>query len=258
MEKTMRLGYLSLLLVLAGALLVGCGGQSSSGAEAQNSAAQAAGSAADAGYTSAVLTAAHERALPASSQLAVGTFLLEGTPDAVTPDQARTLLPLWKAVKAGVPQNDDETVAVLKQIERIMTPQQLAAIAAMQLTTDDLGDWMQKQGMRMGPPPGAAGGPGLPEGMTEEELAAARAARQTGGGSPGQGGPRQGGFAPPEGMSPPEGMAPPQNMSAEERASLHATAEAGGMTFGRGPAATGQIVALAEPLVKLLAERAAR
>ncbi len=98
-------------------------------------------------YTSAVLVTSYENALPANSQLALGTLRLEGTKDAVTPAQAKTLLPLWQAIQNGVLQNDAETNAVLKQIEGTMTAEQLAAIAAMQLTTEDMMAYAQENGL---------------------------------------------------------------------------------------------------------------
>jgi hypothetical protein len=179
--------------------------------------------------------------MPASSQLALGIFRLEGTGNAVTAEQARTLLPLWQAIQSGSLQNDAETNAVLKQIEGAMAAEQLAAIAAMQLTFQDMGTWMQEQGVEFGPPPGAGQGQGGFGNLSEEERASMRATRQAGGegGFP-QGGP--GAFA---------------NMSEEERASMRATAEASGLTPGnQAGAGRGQLALIAEPLVELLARLA--
>jgi hypothetical protein len=91
--------------------------------------------------------------------------------------------------------------------------------------------------------PGAGGGQGAFGNLTEEERASMRATRQASGegGFPG-GGP--GAFA---------------NMSEEERESMRATAEASGMTFGnRAGARWGQLALIAEPLVELLTELAAK
>ena len=231
-----------LILILVAGVLAGCGGDAStsSGEEAGVDPAQSEGNST---YTSAALDTSYEGALPASSQLALGTLELEETENAVTPEQAGTLLPLWQAIQGGSLQGDAETNAVLKQIEGAITAEQLAAIAAMQLTFEDMGAWMQEQGVSFRPPQGAPGGQnpfGMPGGVSEEERAAMRATAQAGGGFGGEGGP----FG---------------NMSAEERESMRATAEASGMTFpgGGGRADRGQLAVLAEQAVELLTARAA-
>jgi hypothetical protein len=257
----MRFWNLALVLLLVVGALAACGGGAApaadeapagdeapvagdaSSAAAQEDLAQALeDEAASGGYTSEVLVVSYEGAMPASSQLALGIFRLKDTDNAVTAEQARVLLPLWQAIQSGALQSDTETNAVLKQIEGAMTAEQLAAIAAMQLTVQDMVAWMQEQGVNLGPPPGAGQGQGGFSNLNEEERASMRATRQAGGegGFPG-GGP--GAFA---------------NMSEEERESMRATAEASGMTFGnRAGARQGQIVLIAEPLVELLAELAA-
>lgn len=217
----MRFWNLALVLLLAVGALAACGGgaapaedapaddassaKGASSAEAQGDLAQALeGDAASSGYTSEVLVVSYEGAMPASSQLALGIFRLEGTENAVTAEQ-------------------------------------LAAIAAMQLTFQDMGTWMQEQGLNLGGQPGSGGGPGAFGNLTEEERASMRATRQAGGegGFP-QGGP--GAFA---------------NLSEEERASMQATAEASGMAFGnRAGARRGQLALVAEPLVELLTQLA--
>jgi hypothetical protein len=249
----MRSWYLVLILLLLAAALVGCGGDETSPAgdpalvEEQGAAAQgvegSADSTEDSGYTSEMLDAAYTGALPASSQLALGIFELEGTENAVTPEQAETLLPLWQAIQSGALQSDAETNAVLKQIEGAMTPEQLAAIATMQLTFEDMGAWMQERGMTFRLPQGTGEGQSRFGEMSEEDRAARRATAQAGGGFGGGGGP----FG---------------EMSEEEREAMRATAEASGMTFPGGGGAgagarmgRGQVSFLAEPLVELLAER---
>ena len=230
-----RLAHLVPALALVAIVLTGCGGK------AAGSADQASGGVPAPTvqpYTSAVLVTTYENAMPASSQLALGTFRLEGTKDAVTAGQAKALLPLWQALQSGALKNDAETNAVLKQIEGTMTPQQLVAVAAMKLTREDLRSWMQEQGLSLGPPPGATGAPGGFGNMTEGQRASFRATAEAGGF--GSGG-------------------PPQNLSDEERASFRATAEAGGASFPGRPSGArgGQVAFLAEPLVKLLTARAA-
>jgi len=255
----MRALYVIIALAVIGAMLAGCGGGASSSATAESGSVPIATAGV---YSSAVLVTGYENALPANSQLALGTLRLEGTKDAVTPAQAKALLPLWQAVQAGVLQNDAETSAVLKQIEGTMTAEQLAAIAAMQLTTEDIVAYAQESGLQgpgaapgtMGPPPGAGamatppaggaqGGPGGFGNLSEEERAAMRATAEAGGFGPGSSSGGQG-FG---------------NMSDEQRAAMRATAEAGGMAFpGRsGTTGQGQLTMLAARLVDLLTQRAA-
>jgi hypothetical protein len=237
----MRFWNLALVLLLVVAALVACGGEAAPAADEQENLAQTIESdEGSGGYTSEVLVISYERALPASNQLALGTFRLEGTENAVTPDQAKALLPLWQAIQGGALQSDAETNAVLKQIEGTMTAEQLAAIAALQLTFEEMGTWMQEQGVNFGRPAGAAVGQGALADMSEEERTAMRATRQAGG----EGGFGRGGFA---------------DMSEEEREALRATAEASGMTFGGRSAGArrGGTAFLAEPLVELLTQRAA-
>jgi hypothetical protein len=246
----MKIWNLILILVLVAGVLAGGGGDDASSVEEQGSSAQDLESSADnEGYTSEALDTSYEGALPASSQLALGTFELEGTENAITPEQAKTLLPLWQAIQGGSLQSDVETDAVVKQIERAMTPEQLAAIAAMQLTLAGMGTWMQEQGVSFGLPPGAEGRQnpfGTPGGVSEEERAAMRATAQAGSGMPGGGG----------------AFGMPGGMSEEERAAMRATAEAGGMAFGggRGPAGagSGQLAMMAAQVVELLTARAAQ
>jgi hypothetical protein len=252
----MRNWHLVLILLLVAAVVAGCGGddspsadntaavdEQSASAQDLESSADNAGDTGDAGYNSETLDTAYEGALPASSQLALGTFELEETENVVTPEQAKTLLPLWQAIQSGSLQSDAEANAVLNQIEGAMTVEQLSAIAAMQLTSQDMGAWMQEQGMSFGPPQGSGEGQSPFGEMSQEDRAARRATAQAGGGLGRGGGP----FG---------------EMSEEDRAAMRATAEASGMTFPGGSAAggggrmgRGQLALLAEPVVELLTER---
>jgi hypothetical protein len=230
-----KVWHITLVLVLLAGILAGCGTAVTS-SETETSAVPADSGASEAS-TIAVLDKSYEGALAVSSQLALGTFQLEGTEQAITSEQAQALLPLWQVIESGSLTSEGETAAVLKQIEGAMTPEQLATIAAMQLTSEDMGTWAQEQGVSLGGPGDGTGGSALPEGMSQEDLDAMRAARQAGG---------EGGFAPPEGMS------------EEEREAMRATAEASGMTRpgGAGGMGAGQLAALAGPLVELLTELA--
>jgi hypothetical protein len=237
------------VLTLSVALLAACGGGEPT---------QAVEEAVSSSYTSKVLDTSYEGALSVSNQLMLGTLLLEGTEYAVTPEQAETLLSLWQALQGGGVTIQKEIDAVLKQIEETMTQEQLQAIAAMQLTQEDLQAWMEEQGMGGGAPGPGAGGPGGGGDMSDEEREAARATAQAGGG----------GGMPPGGGEMPSEMATRQaefaSMSDEEREAARATMQAGGGFPGGGPGgAPGgrgsggrQANFLLGPLIQLLEERA--
>jgi hypothetical protein len=97
-------------------------------------------------------------ALDGTTTLALGMLKLEGTDDAVTPQQAAELLPLWQMIGSGSLQGDAETQAVVKQIEGAMTASQQAAIEAMGLTFEELQAWMEEQRIEVPALPGANGG----------------------------------------------------------------------------------------------------
>jgi hypothetical protein len=173
-----------------------------------------------------------------STQLVLGTIRLEETENAVTPEQAAALLPLWQALRGGVTA-PAEVNAVLKQIEGTMAQEQLAAIAAMQLTRQDLQAWMQQQG------PGVGGG--FPGADQDPDVRATRQAEFGGGEMPPEMATRRAEF---------------ENMSDEEREALRATAQAGGGfsggtgAGGRAGAGGRQFVFLLNPLIELLEARA--
>ena len=238
--------WLVILTIVALTVLAGCGGETpaptAEEAVAVNVSADESGA-----YVSAALDTSYEGALPASNQLALGTLQLEETENAVTPEQAKTLLPLWQAIQGGALQSNTEINAVLKQIENEMTSEQLTAIAAMQLTAEDIGAWTQERGVGPEFSPeamatrqaerGEQGGFGQRGNLSEEEREAMRATMEAGG----------------------MPFGPPGNLSEEEREAMRATAEASGMNFGnrvfRGGA--GQINFLAQPVIELLTQRAA-
>ena len=243
-----RIWYAMLVVALAVATLAGCGGEATT-APADTGDGET--------YVSEVLDTSYEGALSVSNQLALGTMQLEGTENAITPEQAVALLPLWQALQGGVTA-EAEVNAVLKQIEGAMTQEQLAAIAAMQLTQEGLQAWMEEQG------PGMGGGfPGPGGDMSEEEREALRATRQAESG--GQGVFPGGGEMSPERAT---RRAEFENMSEEEREALRATVQAGGGMpggsgggpggpGGRGGAGGRQLMFLMNPLIELLEARAA-
>ena len=234
-QRMSRFSYPGLILALAVAVLVACGGGQATPVPEGEGTGET--------YTSDVLDTSYEDALGVSNQMTLGTLRLEETENAVTSDQATALLPLWQALQGGVTAQA-EVDAVLKQIEGTMTQEQLAAIAAMQLTQEDMGTWMQEQGVAMG---GGFPGAGEREAVSPE----VRATRQAefGGG--------EGGEMPPEMAT---RRAEFENMSEEEREEMRATMQAGGGFAGRpgGPGGAGrrQFPVLLNPLIELLETRA--
>lgn len=144
----------------------------------------------------------YEGALDAGAQLALGMLLLEETDQPLTREQARQLLPLWQALQGGVTA-EAEVNAVLAGIEYAMTSEQLAIVADMQLTQDDMQAWIQGQGGAFGAPdesgepsgerPTGEGRGAAMGNMSEEEREAMRATIQAGGDMPGGGGSAAGG-----------------------------------------------------------------
>ena len=139
-------------------------------------------------------------ALPVSSQLAIGTLMLEDTEGAVTVEQAGELLPnyqMLQALQSSGTAAEAELEVVLKQIQRAMTNEQLTAIKEMQLTADSMLELVQERGLGRGFAGGAGGAGGfrLPAGVNP------------GGGGGGPGGGFGGGFGGGGNLSPEEQQA---------------------------------------------------
>ncbi len=157
------------------------------------------------------------------NELVIGTIKLEGTEQAISAEQASELLVLWKAMRtlsSSDTTSQLELDALLQQIEDTLTSEQVSAIKAMDISTDNMADVMADLGIKA---PGADG-----EEMSEEDLAAMAAAGQSpqmggempsggGGGTMPSGGGGGGGGAMPSGGG---GGAMPSG--------------GGGMTFGGG------------------------
>ena len=136
---------------------------------------------ADSGTTVALTDDFAENALPIRTQLMVGTLKLENTSLAVSPEQASELLVLWQASNALSRSGtgaQEEILAVINQIERAMTPDQIAAIAEMKLTREATQAMSQELGLSMGGGDGeGAANRGQGQNMTAEEKAAREAER---------------------------------------------------------------------------------
>jgi hypothetical protein len=195
--------------------------------------APAADSSTENGSTSEEITTAErgeadENALAESTELIMGTILLQNSEQAVNAAQAGTLLTLWKAYRSLVNSEtsaEEEVSALLEQIKGEMTPGQLAAIEALGLTNGSIQDKMQELGVEMGKGMGFDFDPD----MSQEEMQATREAMRESGQGPGgdlppgtgPGGNRPGG----------EGIPLGEDMDPEQLATLQAQRGAMG---GRG------------------------
>jgi hypothetical protein len=147
-ESTMKRQIISLVLGLLLVLALAACGQgddqsAASGAEASSNSTAANSSAGDETVNTIVaqISDSFDGALSPMGQLALGTLQLEDGELAVTEEQAAELLPLWQALQSL--SNSDTTAqveldAVVKQIQGAMTAEQVATIAALKLTGDDL------------------------------------------------------------------------------------------------------------------------
>ena len=174
-----------------------------------------------------------EDALSVAQQLTLGSLLLEETDLAVDAEQALDLVPYWKLYKSLLESDttaSEELEALVKEIQEIMTDDQVNYIADLQLTQEDMTTLVEELGivdqtMR-------------PEGM--EEGAAA--------GQGGLGGGLGGGGGTPEEGIPGEGDA---TMDPELIATKQAEREAAG-----GGQSSRMTIPLLEALISLLEGKA--
>lgn len=219
-------GYCCAGLILAlVAMLVGC---KSSGQSVPAAATTSPGET----YTSKALSTSYAGALNASSQLMLGMLRLEGADNAITAEQAKTMLSLLRSLQGQALKADEELNAVLAAIEAQLTPAQLSAIANMHLTQDDLQAWTRDNTQG-----GGAGGPG-----------------QGGGAGPGQGAP---GAPPSGGGAPPAsgGGGRPAQMPTRQAQAGGAAPQGGsrpGANAGGGGPGFGQSNAVLNSLIRLL------
>ena len=140
---------------------------------------------------STVLSIEYSDAANLRSQLAYGTIKLADTPNAITSDQAKTLIPLWQAVvslSGDTTTASEELTAVQDQITATLTAEQLQAIAAMQITNAGLNVFYAEYGIVLPTPiPGVTKVPGSGSGKTDEEKAAAEATKTAAGETTGTG-----------------------------------------------------------------------
>jgi hypothetical protein len=164
-----RLTVPVLLLVLALALAA-CGGSAPASGPAQ--AAQPGGNGQNGpGGRSPFGNQDPNAPLPLASALAVGTIKLDNTAQAVTPDEAKQLIPLWQGLQSLMSSDTSaqaEVEGVVNQIQSTMSADQVSAITAMNLKGSDETSVFSQGGFASGGPnaqgtpradvtPGAAG-----------------------------------------------------------------------------------------------------
>ena len=93
-------------------------------------------------------------------QLILGTLQLESTDLAVDSKQAAELVPLWKALRSL--SNSDtaaeaEIEALINQIQDTMTAEQIEAIAALEISPEDMQTIIRELGLEFSPPEGFEG-----------------------------------------------------------------------------------------------------
>ncbi|HZW04077.1 MAG TPA: hypothetical protein VFF68_09135 [Anaerolineaceae bacterium] len=179
---------------------------------------------------------------PIEQKLAFGTLLLEGTGQAVTPEQAAALLPLWKAVKSLSTSDiasPEEIAALYAQIQEGMTTEQLETIQALELAADDLQSLMEAYDIQL---------PQFNRGdLSDEEIATRVAERMAQGGGLGPGG----------GMGAIPAEAAGRFTQGDPSAIQNLQITPGALGEGRGIGA-GRNNLWVEPLIELLEERAAQ
>lgn len=158
------------------------------------------------------------------TKLALGTLKLDGTENAITPEQAGELLPLWQVYLSL---SDSDTVAqeeidgLVDQIGSSMTDAQTQAIDGMQLSQRDMMSIMQEMGISMGNRP-----------QTDSSQQSSDSGSAPSGGQ---------GFAPPDGGGMPGGGMPGgdmpssgsmPNLSEDQIATAQASGGAPGMGSG--------------------------
>jgi hypothetical protein len=172
--------FIPTLTILFALLLASCGGT-----EAPASTTSASSEA----YVSPNLDVSYENALNARLQFTLGSLRLAETNTPITPEQAKVMLPLWEGLLNMTRTGNSAQAEVndlLAQIEATFTPEQLAAINTMKLTSADLQAWSAANGISTGSGSGQPGS-GQGSGMSPEARATKQAAEGVTSGSGGNG-----------------------------------------------------------------------
>lgn len=105
--------------------------------------------------TTTILNSDYENAAPVLMQLIVGLYQLESTDQAITTDQATSLLSLLTSLKDTYADNtltQEQIDSFVEQALSVLTPEQIQAIAAMQITQETAMAAMQGLGISLGGP----------------------------------------------------------------------------------------------------------
>jgi hypothetical protein len=148
-------------------------------------AAPAASAAAPTSAAAATLDITFPDAANLRSQLAYGLIKLGGSSNAITSEQAKTLIPLWQAMltlSGDETTASEELTAVQDQITQTLTPTQIQAIGAMKITNAELNTYYAQFGVSLPTPvPGVTKVPGSKANMSETDKLATRTAAEASG-----------------------------------------------------------------------------
>ncbi|MBI3174504.1 MAG: hypothetical protein HYZ25_12335 [Chloroflexi bacterium] len=161
-----------------------------------------------AGTTSSALSTDYTDAVSVAEQLLTGTFMLADTNLSLTGEETAQLIPLWMSLKKAVQNStaQEQTDAILQQIESTLTAEQVKAIADFKITRQSMMSVLQDKGVTMGGPQGNGGPNGQGAGTPPDGTPPAGGTGDGNGnppqmnGTPQAGNPPQGrgGFLPPE------------------------------------------------------------
>jgi hypothetical protein len=128
--------------------------------------------------TASALNTDYTDAVSVAEQLLAGTFLLVDTNLSPTGEQTAQLIQLWTSLKDAVQNSaaQEQTDALVQQIESAMTADQVKAIADFKVTRESMMAVLQDKGVTMGGPQQNGRGAGAPPEGTPPE------------GGPGEGG----------------------------------------------------------------------
>jgi hypothetical protein len=98
---------------------------------------------------SATLNTDYTNAATIEMQVLVGIFKLEGTAQAITSEQAKSLITLLTSLQ-GNTLTQDQITSTVQQMQALLTADQINAIAQMQITQESAMTIMQEQGLSMG------------------------------------------------------------------------------------------------------------
>lgn len=111
------------------------------------------------GAAASALNTKYTDAVSVAEQLLTGTFMLADTNLSLTGEQTAQLIPLWTSLKEAVQNSaaQEQTDAILQQIESTLTAEQVKAIVDFRITRQSMMSVLQDKGVTMGGPQGNSG-----------------------------------------------------------------------------------------------------